>query len=185
MRILASVLMGLTFSSQALSQDVFDAQYESLAPGSIEIGRISYSEDLRHKAASLGEDELVRLSGYLRDDLQAALIAHDWHGVSLRPTVLNVTLEDVVPNRPTLTQLQRMPELSYANHTPGGAELSAELVDETGFVIARYEFSWIDPDADNDAGSGVWTDTRTAFGRFSEALAESLGEAPMPGASDS
>ena len=181
MRILASVLVGLTLSSQALSQDVFDARYESLAPGSIEIGRIGFSDALRQKADLLGEEELVRLAGYLRDDLQAALIEADWHGVSLQATVLNVTLEDVVPNRPTLTQLQRMPNLSYAHHTPGGADLSAVLVDETGFVIARYRYSWHDPDAGNDEESGVWTDTRTAFSRFSERLTESLGDAPMPG----
>tara|TARA_Y100000052_G_C2945273_1_gene83390 strand:- start:833 stop:1390 length:558 start_codon:yes stop_codon:yes gene_type:complete len=183
MRILASVLLGLTLSSQALSQEVFDARYESLAPGSIEIGRINYSDALRQKAALLGEDELARLAGYLREDLETALIAGDWHGVSLQPTVLNVTLDDVMPNRPTLTQLQRMPNLSYAQHTSGGAALTAELVDEAGTVIARYSFSWMDPDDGNDAASGVWTDTRTAFSRFAVRLTESLGEAPMPGLS--
>ena len=178
MRILASVLLGLTLSSQALAQEVFDARYESLAPGSIEIGRINYSDALRQKAALL-----ARLAGYLREDLETALIASDWHGVSLQPTVLNVTLDDVMPNRPTLTQLQRMPNLSYAQHTSGGAALTAELVDEAGTVIARYSFSWMDPDDGNDAVSGVWTDTRTAFSRFAVRLTESLGEAPMPGLS--
>ncbi|WP_203292952.1 hypothetical protein [Maricaulis parjimensis] len=183
MRILAVVLMGLTLSSQALSQEAFDARYESLAPGSIEIGRIGYSDELRQKAALLGESELTRLAGYLREDLEAALISTDWHGIALQATVLNVTLIDVVPNRPTLTQLQRMPNLSYASHTPGGADLTAELVDESGEVIARYTFSWHDPDASNDGDSGVWTDTRTAFAHFSERLVQSLGDAPMPGLS--
>ncbi len=183
MRILAGVLLGLTLSSQALTQEVFDARYESLAPGSIEIGRIGYSDRLRQKADLLGQDELARLAGYLRDDLQAALIASDWHGVSLQPTILNVTLEDVTPNRPTMAQLQRMPNLSYSSHTPGGADLTAELVDQTGFVIARYRFSWRDPDADNDGASCIWTDTRTAFSRFADRLADSLGDAPMPGLS--
>jgi hypothetical protein len=181
MRILVSVLVSLFLTVPVMAQDLFEANYRRLATGSIEIGRIGFSDALRDKAALLGEDELARLASYLREDLQAALVASSWHGVAARETVLEVTILDVMPNRPTLSQIQQMAGVHYSAHTAGGADLSAVLADADGAVIATYDFSWYNPEPGDGTGSGIWSDTRTAFNRFARRLADSLGEAPMPG----
>ena len=180
MSVLVSVFASLSTAVPVLAQDLFEANYRNLATGSIEIGRIGFSDALRNKAALLGEDELARLASYLREDLQAALVASQWHGVAARETVLNVTLLDVTPNRPTLSQIQQLPNAHYSEHVAGGADLSAVLVDAEGAVIATYDFAWYNPEPGDGSGMGIWSDTRAAFSRFSHRLADSLGEAPMP-----
>lgn len=188
MRALACVLvtlcLSLPVSTAASAQDMFSADYEAPATGSIEIGRIDFSDSLRAKSDRLGAEELARLANYLRQDLQAALIRANWHGVAARETVLNVTLLDVVPNRPTLAQIQQMDTMHYSTpQVAGGASIAAELTDHDGTVIGRFTFSWHNTQGDLSETSGVWTDTLTAFSRFSRSLTDSLGDAPMPASS--
>ena len=189
MRILATVLvcssLCLGASLPALAQsEGFEANYRSQATGSIEIGRIDVSPALRSKAEQLGEAELARLTGYLREVLVSTLVAADWHGIAAHETVLDVTLIDVVPNRPTIAQIQQMDTAHYSSQAAGGAALSAELRDADGRLVASYAFRWFNPAA-GDPGSGIWSDTRTAFALFAHDLAESLGDAPMPRSSGS
>ena len=182
MRVLSSILVSVLIAvpAPALAQDLFDANYRSLASGSVEIGRIGYSDGLMAKSAALGEAELARLAGYLRDDLQAALVQSRWHGTAARATVLNITILDVTPNRPTISQIEAMDNVHYTTHAAGGADLSAVLVDADGRIVASYDFSWYNPEPGDGSEAGIWTDTRAAFARFSHQLANSLGEAPMP-----
>ena len=178
-----SVCSSLSLPALAQSED-FQATYRREASGSIEIGRIDVSTALRGKAEQLGEAELGRLTGYLRDVLETTLVAANWHGVAARETVLNITLVDAVPTRPTMAQIQTMDMAHYSGAASGGAELAAELRDADGRIVATYSFAWYNPDTAG-AGSGIWSDTRTAFARFSQALADSLGDAPMPRSSGS
>lgn len=184
MRVLVSVLVSLSASLSAaapvLAQDLFQANYRGLAPGSIEIGRIGFSSTLQNKAGLLGEDELVRLASYLRQDLETALVSSNWHGVAADETILSVTILDVTPNRPTLNQIQQIPGAHYSAHIAGGADLSAVLADADGTVIATYDFSWYNPEPGDGSDAGIWSDTRSAFSRFAHRVADSLGEAPMP-----
>ena len=158
----------------------FQAEYRREAHGSIEIGLIGFSDLVRSKADSLGEAELARLSSYLRDDLERALISANWHGVASQETVLTVTILDVAPNRPTIQQIQDLAGAHYSSHDDGGAAISAVLRDANGPTIATYSYRWFNPDSGTGDGYGVWTDTRQAFDRFAAALADSLGAAPMP-----
>jgi len=178
-----SVCFSLSLSALAQNEG-FEATYRSEATGSIEIGRIDVSPALRGKAEQLGEAELARLTGYLREVLVTTLVSADWHGIAARETVLDVTLVDVVPSRPTMAQIQNMDMTHYSAEASGGAELTAELRDADGRLVASYRFAWYNPDRAG-ADSGIWSDTRTAFARFSQALADSLGDAPMPRSSGS
>lgn len=182
MRTLVCVLALNCLTAGALTQPdpAFQADYRGEATGSIEIGRIGFSDLVRAKADSLGQAELARLSGYLRSDLERSLIGANWHGIAVRETVLVITILDVVPNRPTMHQIQEMDTVHYTTHANGGAALSAQLVNADGSVIAEFSYDWFNPDADNGEVSGVWTDTRLAFHDFAISLAESLGVAPGP-----
>ena len=189
MRVLALVLVGAFAGSAAMPPAMaqtnmadagsFQSSYRSEATGSIEIGRIDVGPALRQKAELLGEAELGRLTGYLREVLQNTLVAADWHGVSAHETVLNVTLIDVVPSRPTLSQIQQMDTAHYTSEASGGAELSAELVDAHGRPIGQYAFRWYNTEPTGH-DTGIWSDTRLAFSLFARELTDSLGEAPMP-----
>lgn len=178
-----SVCFSLSLPALARNEG-FEATYRHEATGSIEIGRIDVSPALRGKAEQFGEAELARLTGYLRDVLETTLVAANWHGIAARETVLDVTLVDVVPSRPTMAQIQTMDMAHYSGEASGGAELTATLRDADGRLVATYHFAWYNPETAG-AGSGIWTDTRTAFARFSRDLAESLGDAPMPRSSGS
>lgn len=184
MRTLVAVLvcssLYLCLPGPALGQDPgFEASYRGEATGSIEIGRIDVSPGLRQKAEQLGEAELARLTGYLREELESTLVAASWHGIASHETVLNVMLVDVIPNRPTLAQIQQLDTTRYSGLAPGGAELTAELLDASGHLIGQYRFRWYNPDP-SGAGNGIWSDTRLAFSLFARALTDSLGDAPLP-----
>ncbi|WP_291843139.1 hypothetical protein [Maricaulis sp.] len=182
MRTLVCVLALCCLPSPLLAQggDGFRADIRHPANGSIEIGRIGFSDLVRSKADSFGEAELVRLADYLRIDLERALIEANWHGVAVHKTVLTVTVLDVVPNRPTMQQIQDLDGAHYTTHANGGASISAELRDAENALVASYSYSWFNPDESAGEGYGVWTDTRQAFDRFAAELATSLGIAPMP-----
>ena len=170
----------VTAGALAQPAPAFQADYRSEATGSIEIGRIEFSDLVRAKADSLGTVELARLSGYLRDDLERSLIGANWHGVAVRETVLDITILDVVPNRPTMQQIQEMDTVHYSAQANGGAAVSARLIDADGRVIAEFSYGWFNPATGSGDASGVWTDTRRAFQDFATLLADSLGVAPGP-----
>ena len=54
-------------------------------------------------------------------------------------TVLNVTLVNAIPNRPTFSQLAKEPNLSYQSFATGGAEIHAELLSPDGKVIGNLK----------------------------------------------
>jgi hypothetical protein len=170
----------LAFSSApALGLQDFQSQFQSQAVGSIEVGQISFSEGLREKADNLGRTELARLSSYLREDLERALMQASWLGISADETHLNVVILDATPNRPTMTQISQLSGTHNREAVPGGASLSATLVRD-GEEIASFTYSWQNDTLDQNASYGIWTDARTTFDRFANSIADGLGTAPMP-----
>ena len=163
----------------ALALQDFHAEFQSQAQGSIEVGQISFSEALREKADNLGRSELARLSTYLREDLERALMQASWLGVSANETFLNVVIIDAIPNRPTLTQISLFDGTHNREATAGGASLLATLVRD-GEEIASFSYSWNNDELDRNASYGIWTDARTTFDRFANSIADELGVAPMP-----
>ena len=181
LRALVCVFAFLTLSVAALADDGFQVRLHGQATGSIDIGEVSFAPALLAKSDQFGETELPRLAAYLREDLERALVRANWHGMAIEQTHLDVTIVDVRPNRPTMTQLQNMDSVNYRDHTAGGAALAAELRTGDGDLIAEYSYEWFNPEPEDTDSQGTWSDTRTAFGIFAEDIAESLGIAPMPG----
>lgn len=92
-------------------------------------------------------------------------------------TVLRITLEDVRNNRPTFEQLSRQPSLSFESYGIGGAELSADLINDTGETIGTLSYRWFETGLDRfdfPQANGVWTDARRAISRFSKKTAKTL-----------
>ncbi|MDG2044381.1 MAG: hypothetical protein P8J78_07205 [Maricaulis sp.] len=175
--ILGSILVFSTAQASAV-QD-FRSDFRSQAIGSIEVGQISFSESMRAKADILGRSELARLSSYLREDLERALMQSSWLGISADETHLNVVILDATPNRPTMNQVNQSGGTHNREAVTGGASLSATLV-RGGEEIANFTYSWQNDALDQNASYGIWTDARTTFDRFANSIADGLGTAPMP-----
>ncbi len=167
-------------TTPALSQG-FDANFQGTPTSAISVGRISFSEAMMLKANTIGHAELRRLSTYLREDLERALMRTNWHGMAVEETQLDVIIVDAMPNRPTIEQINTRDDVHYTTRWPGGAELEAQLVDGDGRVLARFSHSWMNEEMDDAASYGIWTDTRQTFDRFANSIADSLGDAPQPG----
>jgi hypothetical protein len=124
-----------------------------------------------------GEKSLNQLLDEIQDELSEDF---ERKGIMIdenAPITLSVTLEDVKNNRPTFEQLSRQPGLSFDSVGIGGAELSGELVGETGESLGTLSYSWYESGLEpyNMARTnGVWTDARRAISRFSRKTAKAL-----------
>lgn len=181
MRKFIAVLVFMLASAPALAFQGFESNFQGEPDASIGVGRIDFSTAMVYKAESLGQQELRRLASYLRENLDEALTRSNWHGMSTQENVLNVTIVDAAPNRPTLHQINNLEGAHYSDQFPGGASLTATLVDGDGMVIATFSYAWFNDALDEDASYGIWTDTRLTFDRFANSVADSLGQAPQPG----
>ena len=158
--------------------DGFEANYTAAPTGPIAVADIAIGEELSAEAGDLGEREIGRLTGMLHDDIARELASMSWlapeegSGVS----TLFVTLEDADPNRPTFGQMSGNPSLDYRSHSVGGAEISAELRDAAGNVVATYHYEWMSNDIRFAAHAGTWTDASRVFDRFARQLSDSLAE---------
>lgn len=180
MRNLIVSLFLAVFSTPAFAQG-FEANFQGSPSGAITVGRISFSEEMLEKAEALGHMELRRLSSYLREDLEGALMRTNWHGMSDEETRLDITIIDAMPNRPTISQINARDDVHYTTRWAGGAAVEARLFDGDGMVLASFSYSWLNEDLDDAASYGIWTDTRLTFNRFANSVADALGPAPQPG----
>ena len=180
MRALLFITLLAFSSAPALSQQNIQVDVMGEAYSSIEIGDIYFGDSLTTKAESYGHDEMLRLVGFLKEDLERALLAANWLGYSTDENRLSITIMDAVPNRPTMHQIQELDAAHYSNISPGGASLQATLINTRGEVIVEYSYVWTNTSLDEDTNYGTWTDARKAFSFFASNIAISLGDAPMP-----
>lgn len=144
----------------------------ALADEPVRIAPISYGEDLLENAEDFGERELDSLSSYLERQLASRLA-----GLELADgTVLQVTIVDADPNRPTMEQLRATPGLSLQSISLGGAELEAELIGADGEILERFSYSRYSHHLRDIRGAGTWTDARRAMQRFSRQIGDAVAE---------
>jgi len=144
----------------------------SLADQPVAIGEIAYGPELVEHADDFGERELDRLAGYLRSSLERELADHLGTG----GYVLNTTILDARPNRPTLEQMSGANGLHHSSRSIGGAEVEAELVSANGETVETYSYGWSSVSLQDVVGYGQWTDARRTFSRFANQVADSLDE---------
>lgn len=176
-RWLIAALATTALSAPALA-DGFRDEYTAAPTGPVSIAEIAIGEELAGEADELGEREITRLTGMLHDDIARELASMSWLAGegAMGGTTLFVTLEDADPNRPTFAQMRGNPSLDYRSHSVGGAEISAELRDAAGNVVATYHYEWTSNDIRFAAHAGTWTDATRVFDRFARQLGDSLAE---------
>jgi hypothetical protein len=161
---LASLLLGaaaLTFATAAAAAPV------SMAP-------VSISPEFQ---TELDEDLGQREGDYLRrrvdEEVREALVRHGADVTEGALIVIEISIEDAQPNRPTYQQLIDQPSLdAFRSVSIGGAELRAVLR-SNGAVLAevthrRYNHSL----ADLNGAATTWTEARRAIRQFAEKVAD-------------
>ncbi len=138
---------------------------------------ISFSEELNEKIAEdYGERERARLVDELTDDLM-----REFAPIMSSVGDVNVTIEDVRPNRPTFRQMTAQ-SLSFESISLGGAHVTGEVFSTSGELIASEDYDFFTRDITDSVGRATWSDTRRAFSRFADRLADNT-QAAMSGTS--
>ena len=129
------------------------------------------------------DDELGAREGELLRSTVARLVAAalSRHGATVSdgaPLVVEITIVDADPNRPTMAQMRDKPGLDFMRSISiGGAELRGTLRRD-GLTISeinhrRYTQSLIEL----TGGEATWTDARRAIRQFAEKVADAYAAA--------
>lgn len=198
--ILASAALMLAPMSAAAKSRGFDSTISAPVQAPIKI-EVVLSEDLAYRANNLpkklsdrgsgarslrsgfsgngfyGEKSLNTLIEEVVEELnqdfaKEGILVSDDAGI-----VLRITIEDAKNNRPTFEQLSHEPGLSFQSFGVGGAELSGELLSETGDSLGTLSYRYFESNIDQlgfAQANGVWSDARRAISRFSKKTANTL-----------
>ena len=125
----------------------------------------------------LGEKDLFELLDRTQRELGEELTKE---GIRIDPgaaNVLQVTLADARPSRPTFTQLAREPGLSARSLGEGGASFEGVLLTADGQSLPfTYGYYSNDIGLPGAGATGIWGDTRRAIDRMAERVAKELEE---------
>jgi hypothetical protein len=86
---------------------------------------------------------------------------------------VDITINDVTPNRPTFKQLGDNASLSSQSFGIGGADVKGSAFDAQGKLLAEVEYDWYG-DIQWAYGAWTWTDADSALDRFSRLLAREV-----------
>ncbi len=91
------------------------------------------------------------------------------------PATMRITIERAKNNRPTPTQLRKDINLSFQSFGIGGAELSAELIDQDGNSLGKIHHEYYETDIrQNQQVASIWFDAKRSFNRFANKAAKIL-----------
>ena len=184
MRLLAAALV---ICASTAAAHALDAQFDAVPPQAVAIGEIGIGEALAARTDEYGAREVEQLRDVLRRDLErelrrvGRLAERDVAGA-----VLEVVIEDAMPNRPTPQQQTvgarpRDPRGGAAGPMDprsvfiGGAQVSATLVDAEGATLGRFAYAWqTSPDITRSGYAVTWTDAHRTFSRFAKRLADAI-----------
>ncbi len=161
------------FGCAAFAMALAFAQPASAAP--VKLAPIAVSAELQTALDDeLGAREGETLRRAVTTSVTAALVRHGATIADGAPLVVEITIVDADPNRPTFEQLSARPGLDMARSISiGGAELHAILRGADGQPISevdhrRYSHSLIEL----TGGENTWTDARQAIRQFAEKVAD-------------
>jgi len=127
---------------------------------------VSYGPKLQRKIDEYGARDVDRLAEELRSTVTRQVAA----APSFEDARIDLVLEDVVPNRPTMQQMSDKPGLSYESFGIGGASITGVVTTADG-VSRPISYSWYETDIRWAWPSGTWSDAEQTFDRFAQRLA--------------
>ncbi len=143
---------------------------------------IAASDAVRNETVRWGPRDIAML----KQDLHRRVVRRlqhdglmDDHGARLE-----LTLQNIIPSRPTAHELARFEGLSLSSPGFGGVTIDAHVVAADGTDLGRLHFQFREGQAYGGgiAGAGVgptpWFDARRGFEIFSRRLAEALKQPP-------
>jgi hypothetical protein len=87
-----------------------------------------------------------------------------------------VTIDDAVPNRPTMGQMSNKLGLDPIRSIGvGGAKLTGMAYDASGNEIGTFSYNWYETDIRQVRGYATWTDAETTFSQFANRFAKKVG----------
>jgi hypothetical protein len=87
-----------------------------------------------------------------------------------------VTIDDAVPNRPTIGQVSNKLGLDPIRSIGvGGAKLTGSAYDASGKEIASLSYDWYETDISQVRGYATWTDAENTFSKFANRFAKKVG----------
>lgn len=186
MKILRAVAVAVVMGAGIGVAHGIEAEFAAAPPQAIAIGDIGIGAALAAKSAEYGEREVLQLQEMLRGDLERELgRIGRLADLDTAGAVLNVVIEDAMPNRPTPQQQSvgsrpRDPRSGTGPLDPrsmfiGGARVSATLTDPQGGTLGRFAYAWqTSPDITRSEYAVTWTDARRTFDRFATRLADAI-----------
>jgi hypothetical protein len=174
---LHTIAAGLVLGASTLAAHALEAEFTGVPPRAIAIGEISTGEVLAAKADEYGEKDIALLKDTLRADLERELgrIGRLAEG-GAADAVLDIVLEDALPNQPTAKQQTASPQpLDPRSVFVGGAHVSAVLAGGDGQALGRFDYEWqTRPDIRQAEYATTWTDARRTLQKFASQLADAI-----------
>ncbi|MBL8558834.1 MAG: hypothetical protein JNM47_08955 [Hyphomonadaceae bacterium] len=94
--------------------------------------------------------------------------------------ILETTLVDAKPTRPTIRQTQKRPGLDMMRSVSlGGAELRARFLAPDGRVLNEVSYDWYEWDLNNSVAATTWTDARRAIRLFANQVGKAYSAQPQ------
>jgi hypothetical protein len=111
----------------------------------------------------------VREKEVLESEIREEIVQHVGANVSRVEVIIN----DVVANRPTIKQMSDKPGLSFSSFGIGGADLTGKAFDASGRMLADVSYDWYG-DIYMASTTWVWSDAERAIERFTEKLGRAV-----------
>lgn len=120
-----------------------------------------------------GTREIGELQTALARALERALRAKGGDVAEAGPVVIETTLIDVKPSKPTLQQTVHRPGLDmFASSSLGGAKFKVRLLAADGRVLNEFTYDWYETDLLTSQAMTTWHDARDAMRRFANRVAD-------------
>ncbi len=120
-----------------------------------------------------GQKDLDRLTRRLKKRMTARLAKKGFEVSDQASAVLEITLVDAKPNRPTFSQMSKQPGLSMDSFGLGGARFEAILKTPSG-ALGQASYGYFEQDIRDAHYGGTWTDADRAIDRFVRKTAKAL-----------
>ncbi len=138
------------------------------APGPAQVRVVGFSDSF---SRSLDDDYGLREGEILKADLAHRVELALQRAGAPAGVVVELTIADAKPNRPTLGQMIDQPGLSYQSFGIGGATVEGRVLSADGRVLATLKDRWYETDIEQAYGRSTWGDAQFAFDRFARKLA--------------